>query len=269
MSTSVPSARHERRRHDAAELFERVAQAERAGDTAASSRLRDEAVLLHLDIARDVAARFRNRGVEEEDLAQVARLALVRAARGFDPDRGTDFVSYALPSMRGEVRKYFRDRGWMVRPPRRVQELQAMIFPARAELEQELGRVPRATELARRLDLRVVDVVDALAADGCFHPSSLDRPVGEEGDQSLGDRLVAEDGLGELGRSEATLLLGPLVSSLSERDRLVLRRRFYDDWTQRRIGEELEVTQMQVSRILSRILGDLRRRLDEPASATG
>lgn len=248
-----------------------MAQAERDGDTAEATRLRDEAVLLHLDAARDVAARFRNRGVDEDDLAQVARLALVRAARGFDPARGTDFVSYALPSMRGEVRKYFRDRGWMVRPPRRVQELQAMIFPARAELEQELGRVPRTAELAERLDLQVSDIVDALSADGCFHPSSLDRPVGEDGDQSLGDRLVAEDpdGLGEFGRSEATLLLGPLVSSLSERDRLVLRRRFYDDWTQRRIGEELDVTQMQVSRILSRILGDLRRQLDEPVSATG
>ncbi len=127
----------------------------------------DWLIAQHIAIARSVAARYRNRGVDLEDLEQVAMLGLTKAAHRFDPDAGHDFLSYAVPTIRGEVRRYFRDSGWVVRPPRRVQELQARIARADNELCQLLGRSPRPTEVADHLDAPLDDVVEALSADGC------------------------------------------------------------------------------------------------------
>ena len=124
-----------------------------------------------------MAARYRNRGIELEDLQQVALLGLTKAAHRFDPDLGHDFMSFAVPTIRGELRRHFRDLGWVVRPPRRVQELQSRISRAQAQLEQALGRSPRPSELASHLEVDLDDVVEALAADGCFTPTSLDTPL--------------------------------------------------------------------------------------------
>ena len=132
-----------------------------------------------MQIAVDVARRYRSRGVPIEDLEQVACLGLVKAARGFDPERATDFLSYAVPTIRGEVRRYFRDHGWVVRPPRTVQQAQARITAVESDLCQELGRAPRPTEIAERLDLDLDLVVEALAANGCFAPTSLDATPAE------------------------------------------------------------------------------------------
>ena len=148
---------------------------------------------MNMEVARSISARYRGRGVSDEDLAQVAYVGLVRAARDFDPSFDRDFLAYAVPTIRGEVRKYFRDRAWAVRPPRRLQELQPQLAVARQELGQQLGRSPRPAEVADHLGVDVEEVIETLVADGCFSPASLDRSVGEDGSSTLADLLGAED----------------------------------------------------------------------------
>jgi RNA polymerase sigma-B factor len=189
-------------------------------------------------------------------------MALTRAARDFDPHRHQDFLSYAVPTIRGELKKHFRDQGWMVRPPRRVQEAQARITRAEGVLSQELGRPVRPSELAAHLDMHLDDVIEALAADGCFSPSSLDRPVttnGDGGGVALGDFLGEDDQ--EAPAAEARVVLGPVVRRLKPRDRRIVYLRFFEQRSQQEIADEIGVTQMQVSRLLARILRDLRKDL--------
>jgi RNA polymerase sigma-B factor len=214
----------------------------------------------HLGVARSIARRYRNRGIPLEDLEQVARLGLVKAAQGYDPSRRNDFLAYAVPTIRGEVRKHFRDQGWMVRPPRRVQELQSRILAAASDLTQELGRSPRPSEIAAALDTPVGDIEEALGAEGCFTPSSLDRPVGGDADApSLGDVLPAD--AADHDAVDARLVLGPAVRRLGERDRRILHLRYFNGWTQEEIAREIGVTQMHVSRLLAKILDRLRNEL--------
>lgn len=211
-----------------------------------------------MPLARQLANRYRNRGIPLDDLQQVAYLGLVKAVHGFKPETGREFLGYAVPTIRGELRKHFRDAGWTVRPPRRIQELQAQVWSVEADLTQELHRSPRPAEIAERLGVNVEDVVEACSADGCFTPSSLDAPsVGAT--TPLADRQGEEDHGFET--SEAKVMLAPVVRELGERDRKILELRFFRGWTQQQIGEEVGVTQMQVSRLLSRILNDLRTSL--------
>ncbi|MGZ4438406.1 MAG: SigB/SigF/SigG family RNA polymerase sigma factor [Nocardioidaceae bacterium] len=249
-----------------ADLLERAARAVLEGDTTEHSRLLDEVVILNMPVAKAMVSRYRNRGIAEEDLLQVAYLALVKAARGYDTSTGNPFLSYAVPTIRGEVKRYFRDHGWAVRPPRRIQELQAQISGALSELTFRLGRSPRPSEVAAHLGEDLESVTEALAADGCFTPTSLDRPAtGDEG-SSLGDLLGCDDE-GQAS-AEARTVLGPLVRRLDERDRRILMLRFFEGWTQQEIADDIGVTQMQVSRLLSRILTRLREELaDEPDGA--
>jgi RNA polymerase sigma-B factor len=228
--------------------------------------LQDRIVEVNLQIAVDVARRYRSRGVPLEDLEQVAYLGLVKAARGFDPERATDFLSYAVPTIRGEVRRYFRDHGWTVRPPRTVQQAQARITAVESDLCQELGRAPRPSEIAERLDLDLDLVVEALAANGCFSPTSLDAtPAAAEGgaEQGIGDRLGDDDPA--FDSAEARLALQPLLAHLDRRERIMLEMRFFKGATQSEIGEVLGITQMQVSRLLSALLARLRDELGAPS----
>jgi RNA polymerase sigma-B factor len=220
--------------------------------------LEDRIVEVNLQVAIDVARRYRSRGIPTEDLEQVACLGLVKAARGFDPERATDFLSYAVPTIRGEVRRYFRDHGWTVRPPRPVQQAQARITTAESDLCQELGRAPRPSELADRLDLDLDLVVEALAANGCFSPTSLDATPADA-DAGIGDRLGAEDPSFE--SAEARVALKPLLAHLDRRERIMLEMRFFQGATQSEIGQVLGITQMQVSRLLSALLARLRDEL--------
>lgn len=215
-------------------------------------------------VARTMASRYRNRGIDLDDLEQVALLGLTKAAQRFDPAAGHDFLSFAVPTIRGELRRYFRDFGWMVRPPRRVQDLQGRIGTAQGELQMRLGRSPRPSELAVHLGADLADVVEALAADGCFTPTSLDAPVGDGG-SGLGDLLGGDDRA--LARIEAKVMLDPVVQRLSTRDRTIVRLRFYEERTQQEIAEAVGLTQAQVSRVLTRILADLRSELGDLASA--
>jgi RNA polymerase sigma-B factor len=215
-------------------------------------------------VARSMASRYRNRGIDLDDLEQVALLGLTKAAQRFDPAAGHDFLSFAVPTIRGELRRHFRDSGWMVRPPRRVQDLQTRIAGAQEELEAELGRSPRPSEIATHLDEDTSDVVEALAADGCFTPTSLDAPVAD-GSSSLGDLLGDEDRA--LAQAEAKVMLDPLMRGLSARDRRIVRLRYYQEQTQQEIADSVGLTQAQVSRVLTRILADLRAGLLERSSA--
>jgi RNA polymerase sigma-B factor len=231
--------------------------------------LLDYVVRINMGVARTVAGRYFHRGIDEDDLVQVAYMALTRAARDFDASRHQDFLSYAVPTIRGELKKHFRDQGWMVRPPRRVQEAQARITRAEGALSQELGRPVRPSELAEHLDMDVNDVIEALAADGCFAPSSLDRPVAANGDT---DGVALVDFLGEPDQdapaAEARVVLGPVVRQLKSRDRRIVYLRFFEQRSQQEIADEIGVTQMQVSRLLARILRDLRRELTSSSATT-
>jgi RNA polymerase sigma-B factor len=225
--------------------------------------LLEQVVLLNMGVARSVARRYRSKGIADEDLEQVAYVALVRAADKFDVSLDKDFLTYAVPSIRGEIKKHFRDHGWVVRPPRRTQELQPQVVAAGQELTHSLGRSPRPSEIAAHLDVDVDEVIEALAMDGCFRPTSLDLPVGDGGSSVLGDLL--ESGDTGLRASEARMLLAPVLRQLGERDRRVLYLRFFEGLTQREIGRELGVTQMQVSRLLTRICETLRQELADSA----
>jgi RNA polymerase sigma-B factor len=224
-------------------------------------RLLDSVIEMYLDLAHAEAARYRSRGIPLDDLRQVAALALTRAASGYDVTTGHDFLSYAVPTIRGELRKHFRDQGWMIRPPRRIQELQARINAAEAELSYKLGRSPVPNELAAHLGEGTESVIEALASDGCFVPASLDHPAGGEGSTTLGDLLPLDDD--EHRASEARMVLRPVLRKLGERDRLILGMRFQDGLTQREIAARIGVTQMQVSRLLTRILAQLRTDVGE------
>lgn len=239
-----------------ARLLGRIAETD---DETEKKRLRDEIVVLNMGVARAIASRYRDRGIARDDLLQAAYVGLVKAAQGFDPSFERDFLSYAVPTVTGEVKRYFRDFGWTIRPPRRIQELQAQISRASNELSQTLRRSPKPQEVAELLGVEVEAVLEALAADGCFTPASLDVPVGEDGNGSLGELLGGEDA--DLGRAEARILLGPAVRGLKERDRRIIELRFFYGWTQEQIAQDIGVTQMQVSRLLSRILADLRAEL--------
>src|SRR6201989_2421434 len=183
MTASLQSERHQRpsrleRNAHTRELFLRAL---RSTSDDARTLLLEEVIVLHVALAHAEAARYRSRGIPLDDLRQVAALALTKAARGYDVSTGHDFLSYAVPTIRGELRKHFRDHGWMIRPPRRIQELQARINAAENELSNRLGRSPQPVEIADHLDECTENVIEALASDGCFIPASLDHPTGGDG----------------------------------------------------------------------------------------
>jgi RNA polymerase sigma-B factor len=252
-----PSGRTDRTERTA-ELFQRASS---TTDDLERHRLINEVVVLNMGIAGAVAMPYRARGVPIDDLRQVAYLALVKAAKGFDVHSGHDFLSYAVPTIRGEVKRHFRDRGWVIRPPRRLQELRSRISAAESELAFSLGRTPRDSEVAGLLGEPIKAVAEARDAAGCFCPTSLDRP-GDDGQSTLGEMVRADD-TGEQ-TAEVRVMLAPVVRRLSERDRRILMLRFFRGYTQQEIADEIGVTQMQVSRLLNRILSELRDGLSRP-----
>jgi RNA polymerase sigma-B factor len=226
-----------------------------------SSRLRDAATTAAMPLARSIAVRYRNRGEPLEDLVQVAYLGLVKAVARFDPERGTDFMAFATPSITGEVRRWFRDRGWDIRPPRRLQDMRANMLPAIQDLTQELGRAPLVAEVAERLAVPPEEVRETMLAVTGYTAESLDAPVDRFDGPCLADTLGGRDH--DLDDLEDRLSLEPLLAQLPPRDRHILSLRFYRGWTQSEIAEDIGVTQMQVSRLLSKALGQLREQLLE------
>jgi RNA polymerase sigma-B factor len=251
----APKSTETRRRTETARLLTLA----RDSRGAARHRYEDEVIGLNMRVASDVARRYHGRGIASEDIDQVAYLGLVKAVRGYDARLGDDFLSYAVPTVRGEIRRYFRDSGWVVRPPRSVQEIQTRVTNAESDLAQTYGRAPQVDEIAQHLDVPVALVLAAQAATGCFTPASLDAPRGDADDEAPLDRMGGLDPA--FARTEARLALRPLMIGLDERDREILRLRYFEDRTQSQIGAEVGVTQEQVSRLLTGILLRLRRSL--------
>ena len=229
----------------------------------ARAAVEEEIVRLNMRVAADATRRFRGRGIATEDLEQVAYMGLVKAVKGFDPERGFDFLSFAIPTIRGEVRRHFRDLGWTVRPPRSIQETQSKIIACESELYQRHGRAPRPSEIAAFLGIEVDSVIEALGASGCFSPISLDVAVTED-DDALNQRLGSMDE--GFDHAEARAVLAPLLARLSPRERTIVEMRFFRGCTQAEIGKEIGVTQMQVSRLLARLMARMREQLTAHAA---
>lgn len=221
--------------------------------------LLEEIVLVALPMADAIAHRYRWRGIETEDLEQVARTALVKAVSRYRPGRGSGFVAFAAPSISGELKRWFRDHGWSVRPPRRLQELRALLVSEEEELRHALQREPLDHEIAQRLGVTEDDVVEVRACASGYHAASLDAP--NEAGTSLADRNLVTPS--ECEWIEARDALRWAVTLLDERQRLVLRLRFVEDLTQSEIGQRIGVSQMQVSRILHTVLSTLRGALGQ------
>jgi RNA polymerase sigma-B factor len=226
--------------------------------------LRDELVGGHLPVAHNIARRHGHRGENPDDLEQVARLGLVLAVDRFDPGRGVDFLSFAVPTINGEVQRYFRDRSSAIRLPRRLRQLQSSIYNAAAELGQRHGRAARPSEIAALLRVDVEVVLEGLQASGAGHTVSLDA-AGPGDDEGFGDGARFGGSLGriepEFDLVEHRESLAPLLAALPARERTILVLRFFGGLTQTEIGDRIGVSQMHVSRLLSRTLARLRREL--------
>lgn len=237
----------------------------------ARRRVLDRIVLVNMCVAQTIAAGYRRRGIPSADLDQVAYCALVRAVRDFDPDSGNNLLSYLVPSVRGELRRHFRDLGWTVRPPRRVQELQSQVVQERDNLPASLTAGEGTQVIADRLGVSRHEVDEALSAQGCFSPSSLDAIVGEDGSATLGSLVPCPRASGEREAAEARVMLGGAVGTLSHRDQRLVQLRFVEGLSQQEIAEDFAVTQAQVSRLLARVLDKLRAQLGskqlDPAAA--
>jgi RNA polymerase sigma-B factor len=233
-------------------------------DPADRQGLFEEAVLLNQSMARALAQQYQRRGVDPEDLVQVAMLGLVKAVRGYSPGVERAFAAYAVPTIRGEIRRYFRDRGWMIRPPRSLQELNRDVRLAEPDLAQRLQRMPTTQDVASHLGVDADAVNEAREAGGGYYARSLDSPLGHSG-RLLCD--VLPDPEEPLELVDAVLTLQPALRILGARERGILRMRFVEGLTQEQIGHRLGVSQMQVSRLLTTILAKLRKSMEDQLAA--
>lgn len=223
-------------------------------------RLCDEIITRTLPVADRLAAHYRGRGVPMDDLRQVARTALVQAMRRFRGAGEHAFLAYAVPSIRGELKRYFRDMGWMVRPPRRIQEARLAINDVQSDLSSELRRKPNVQELADHTGLDPDTVTAARGADHCYRPESLDRPRRDDDRTgTLGD-VTGEFDPG-FTQAEARVVIWPLLDQLPPRDRKLIILRFFTGMTQSEVGKRIGISQMQVSRVEARILRGFREAL--------
>lgn len=218
----------------------------------------NQLVLNYLDLAESLASRYATRGRDRADLVQVAYLGLVKAARGFDENKGESFPAYAAPTISGELKRFLRDRCWTVRPPRRVQDIRTHLQRTAPDLAQSLGRVPTAQELADELGVSIEDVREAQAAGSSMHPDSLDN-ADPWGGPPLAEVLVSPDA--PIERLEELVCLNEAIQELDPDDREMLYRRYFREETQTELGQRFGISQMQVSRRLSRILVRLQHRL--------
>ncbi|WP_245644591.1 RNA polymerase sigma factor SigF [Nocardioides jensenii] len=245
-----------------AALFDRVAD---EGLTEASrSMARDDLVRLHLPLVEHCARRFRNRGEPFEDLVQVGTIGLIKAVDRFDTERGVEFSTYATPTIIGEIKRHFRDKGWAIRVPRRLQELRMQISAATAELNQSLGRSPTPSEIAQAIDCSVEEVIEGIESSNAYSTLSLDAgsDSSEDGALSMLDTMgVDDEGLEHVELRES---LKPLLEQLPPREKNILMLRFFKNMTQSQIAAEVGVSQMHVSRLLTKTLDHLRDALADP-----
>ena len=237
------------------ELFRRYKQ---DGDGEA----RDQLIVSHLNLVRFLASKFKNRGESLEDLVQVGTIGLIKAIDRFDPDRGLEFTTYATPTIMGEIKRHFRDKGWSVRVPRRLQELSAKVNQATDELTNELQHSPSVAEIAERLGVSVDEVLEAMESSSAYSPVPLEGGGSSDEDEapSVIDHYATEDA--DLAASDDRIVLEEAIADFSPRERDVIRMRFVDGLTQVEIAERMGVSQVQVSRLLRRTLRRIQDKID-------
>jgi RNA polymerase sigma-B factor len=247
-------------RQRSAELF--VVLRDEEGSAASRASAREALVHLHLPLVEHCARRFRNRGEPLEDLVQVGTIGLIKSVDRFDTDRGVEFSTYATPTIIGEIKRYFRDKGWAIRVPRRLQELRMQIGTASAELTQSLGRSPTPRELAEAIGCTVEEIVEGIESSNAYSTLSLDASDdSDDGPASMLDAIgIDDDGLEHVEIRES---IKPLLDRLAPREKKILLLRFFKNMTQSQIAEEIGVSQMHVSRLLNRTLEQLRASLEE------
>jgi RNA polymerase sigma-B factor len=247
-----------RERGRARELFEQLATLPAGGEE--RQRIRGELVELHLPLVEYLARRFRNRGEWLDDLTQVATIGLIKSIDRFDLARGVEFSTYATPTIVGEIKRHFRDKGWAVRVPRRLQELKLALTKAISDLAQRLGRAPTVAELAAHLQMSEEEVLEGLESANAYSTVSLDAPdSGDEDAPAVAESLgMLDDALEGVEYRES---LKPLLERLPPREKKILMLRFFGNMTQSQIATELGISQMHVSRLLARTLTQLREGL--------
>ena len=256
-----PTARSERIAADRARaraMFTELAAM--VADDVRRARLRDELVEIHLPLVEYLARRFRNRGEPLDDLVQVATIGLIKSVDRFDLERAVEFSTYATPTIVGEIKRHFRDKGWAIRVPRRLQELKLSLTKATSELSQKNGRSPTVAELAKHLGLTDEEILEGLESANAYSAVSLDAPDGGDDDSpAVADSLgVMDDALEGVEYRES---LKPLLDKLAPREKRILLLRFFGGMTQSQIAGELGISQMHVSRLLARTLAQLREGL--------
>jgi len=240
----VTAADLSERQHER-ELFERLPDAS----------AREELLTLYQPLARYLARRFEGRGEALDDLTQVAALGLLKAIDRFDLERGVQFTTYAAATIIGELKRHFRDRGWAVRVPRRIQETGLRVSRAVSQLNQELGHSPTVKEIGARTGFSDEEVLEALEASGAYNTLSLDAPAGGE-HTTVADHIREDDD--PFDRVEGWASMGPAIRALPARERRMLYLRFFEEKTQSQIADEMGISQMHVSRLLARTLRQLR-----------
>lgn len=244
------------------ELFRRFKE---EGDMDAREKL----VMSHLNLVRFIANKFKNRGEPIDDLIQVGYLGLLKAIDRFDPSRGLEFTTFATPTIMGEIKRHFRDKGWSVRVPRRLQELSAKVNQATDTLTSQLQRSPTIAEIADYLDATVDEVLEAIESSSAYSSVSLEAPSGADDDDtpSVIDRYATEDS--DLAFTDDRIIIEEALASFSPRERDVIEMRFLKGMTQIEIAEKLGISQVQVSRLLRRTLKKIQDKIDPEGVMTG
>lgn len=230
---------------------------------------REKLVMSHLNLVRFIANKFKNRGEPIDDLVQVGYLGLLKAIDRFDPSRGLEFTTFATPTIMGEIKRHFRDKGWSVRVPRRLQELSAQVNQATDTLTSQLQRSPTVAEIADYLDATVDEVLEAMESSSAYSSVSLEAPSGTDDDDtpSVIDRYATEDS--DLAFTDDRIIIEEALASFSPREREVIEMRFLKGMTQIEIAEKLGISQVQVSRLLRRTLKKIQDKIDPEGVMTG
>jgi RNA polymerase sigma-B factor len=259
-SHDVPSGGSDQTRERSAELFARLGD---SGTTEADrAAAREDLVRLHLPLVEHCARRFRNRGEPFEDLVQVGTIGLIKSVDRFEAERGVEFSTYATPTIIGEIKRHFRDKGWAIRVPRRLQELRMQIGTTTSELTQSLGRSPTPRELAERIGCTIEEIIEGMESSNAYSTLSLDATdAGEEQGGSMLDALGIDDP--NIEHIEVRESIKPMLDELNPREKRILVLRFFKNMTQTQIAEEVGISQMHVSRLLARTLDEMRVALQD------
>ena len=223
---------------------------------------RDQLIVSHLNLVRFLASKFKNRGEPLDDLVQVGTIGLIKAIDRFDPERGLEFTTYATPTILGEIKRHFRDKGWSIRVPRRLQELSAKVNQATDELTVELQRSPSVEEIAAKLGVGAEEILEAMESSGAYTSVSLEAGGSSEDDEApaLIDRLGSVDE--DLDASDDRMVIDDAIRDFSPREQEIVRMRLIDGLTQVEIAKRLGVSQVQVSRLLRRTLRKIQDKID-------